>query len=152
MPRVLHRWLIGSLLVSLLVLTGCTGIGVRPAEERTFFDTWMMSLNTGHELSPRSRQTLRQLDLEGSYNHNPFQCYLKLIEVTDDQAPPDQIFALAELSYRFGRDSELQQQPYSCQYYYLCAGYAYHYLFGLIQESKAQSLQQVENQPKLLPF
>lgn len=152
MRRLVHQLILCFCLGSLLLVLGCTGIGVRPADQRSFFETWALSLNTENDLSPRSRQTLRQLDLESTYNNDPFQCYLKLIAATDDNTQPDQIFALAELSFRFGRDTELQQQPYSCQYYYLCAGYAYHYLFGLIKESKAQSLQQSAGQPSLLPF
>jgi pimeloyl-ACP methyl ester carboxylesterase len=133
-------------------LLGCTGIGVRPAEERTLLDAWTLSLNTGQDISPRTRQTLRQLDLERAYEDDPFKCYIKLIQATADDANPDQVFALAEFSYRFGRETEMQMQPYSCQYYYLCAGYAYHYLFGLIKESQIQSTMQLPGQPKLLPF
>lgn len=135
-----------------ILLMGCTGIGVRPADERTIFDNWLISLNPGHDISPRSRQTLRQIDLEHSYDDDPFKCYLKLIAVTPNDASPDQVFALAEMSYRFGRDSELQQQTFACQYYYLCAGYAYHYLFGLMKQSEAQAAMQPASQPKLLPF
>ncbi|HQR06163.1 MAG TPA: hypothetical protein PLN21_05030 [Gemmatales bacterium] len=148
-----HRFLILCLvIVAFTLVMGCTGIGVRLADERTIFDNWMVSLNTGQDISPRSRQTLRQLDLENSYNDDPFKCYLKLIAATPNDAQPDQVFALAEMSYRFGRDSELQQQTYACQYYYLCAGYAYHYLFGLMKESQAQAAMQPTSQPKLLPF
>ncbi|MFO0815674.1 MAG: hypothetical protein U0796_20850 [Gemmatales bacterium] len=149
----LPKFLVLTLIViQTAVLLGCTGIGVRPAEERTLFDAWTMSLNTGQDVSPRTRQTLRQLDLEQAYEHDPFKCYLKLIQATPDDANPDQVFALAEFSYRFGRETEMQMQPYACQYYYLCAGYAYHYLFGLIKESQLQSAMQGPNQPKLLPF
>lgn len=139
----------GSMIILIL---GCTSIGVQPADERSLFDAWRVSLNTEQDISPRSRQTLRQLDLEKAYQDDPFQCYLKLIAATPNDASPDQVFALAELSYRFGRDSELQQQTYACQYYYLCAGYAYHYLFGLIKQSEAQAALQAPSQPKLLPF
>lgn len=151
MPKQSHRSVILCLVVAAFTLVmGCTGIGVRPADERTLFDNWVVSLNTGQDISPRSRQTLRQLDLENSYNDDPFKCYLKLIAATPNDAQPDQVFALAEMSYRFGRDSELQQQTFACQYYYLCAGYAYHYLFGLMKESQAQAAIQPASQPKLL--
>lgn len=136
----------------ILLIVGCAGIGVRPADERNLFDSWQLSLNTNQDISSRTRQTLRQLDLESAYNDDPFKCYLKLIAITPNDASPDQVFALAELSFRFGRDSELQQQTYACQYYYLCAGYAYHYLFGLIKQSEAQAVLQAASQPRLLPF
>lgn len=140
------------LFVSLLTIAGCTGIGVRPAGERTIFDNWMQNLGQNEDISVRTRQTLRQLDLETLYDDDPFKCYLKLISITPNDAPPDQVFALAELSFKFGRETELQQQTYSCQYYYLCAGYSYHYLFGLIKESNAQAVLQTSSQPRLLPF
>jgi len=153
LQRPFHRHIILCLaLCAFALVIGCTGIGVRPADERTLFDNWLVSLSPGHDISLRSRQTLRQLDLEGSYNDDPFKCYLKLIAATPNDAQPDQVFALAEMSYRFGRNTEMQQQPYACQYYYLCAGYAYHYLFGLMKESQAQEAMQPASQPKLLPF
>lgn len=153
MRKQIQRVFFVSLTICVLGLViGCTGIGVRPADERTLFDTLMFSLNTGNDISPRTRQTLRQLDLEKTYDDNPFKSYLKLIAATPDDAQPDQVFALAELSYRFGRECELQQQTYACQYYYLCAGYAYHYLFGLVKQSNVQAVAQDASQPRLLPF
>lgn len=120
------------------LVIGCASIGVRPAEERTLFDTWLLSLNPGQDISLRTRQTLRQLDLEPSFQNDPLQTYSKLIALTTDDGASDQIFALAELSYRFGRASEAKHEPQTCQYYYLCAGYAYHYLFSLVKANSYQ--------------
>jgi pimeloyl-ACP methyl ester carboxylesterase len=148
-------------LVGLLVcLAGCVVIGVRPAEERTLFDTWLLSLNPGQSVSLRTLQTLRQLDLEPTFQSEPFQAYQKLVALTTDEAPADQIFALAELSYRFGRECEVHHQPQTCQYYYLCAGYSYHYLFSLIRpganqassDSSALAAPNLAGQAKVLPF
>jgi hypothetical protein len=116
----------------LLILAGCSVIGVRPAEERTLFDNWIMSLNPGSAISTRTQQTLRQLDLEQSFRDSPHLAFQRLIAMTSDAAPPDQLFALAELSYRLGREEENKRMPQACQYYYLCAGYSYHYLFGMV--------------------
>jgi pimeloyl-ACP methyl ester carboxylesterase len=134
-------------LLTVLVL-GCAVIGVKPAEERTLFDTWLMSLSPGEDISTRTRQTLRQLDLEKEFDADGYPTYLKLIGMTADEAPPDQVFALAELSYRFGRQCEAKQEPQACQFYYLCAGYSYHYLFGLVK----QETRQVAGDARLLPF
>jgi hypothetical protein len=42
---------------------------------------------------------------------------------------PDLLFALAEISYQRGRDAERAGRCDAITCYYLCAGYAYHYLF-----------------------
>jgi pimeloyl-ACP methyl ester carboxylesterase len=133
-----------------VVLIGCASIGVRPAEERALFETWLMSLNPGEDISSRTRQTLRQLDLERAYDNDNYQGYLQLMRVTPDDASADQVFALAELSYRLGRLSEAKQQPQSCQFYYLCAGYSYHYLFALVKQGHQPVAG--ESSGKLLPF
>src|SRR5262249_28371888 len=42
---------------------------------------------------------------------------------------PELLFALAEMSFLFGKQSESKKSHDACSFYYLCAGYAYHYLF-----------------------
>ncbi len=42
---------------------------------------------------------------------------------------PDLVFALAEINYVRGRKAERHDCAHATAYYYLCAGYAYHYLF-----------------------
>ena len=44
-------------------------------------------------------------------------------------ADPDILFALAEMSYVLGNRADKAKAGSGCPCYYLCAGYAYHYLF-----------------------
>src|SRR5439155_10945469 len=47
----------------------------------------------------------------------------------DEPQQADLLFALAEMSYHLGRHAEKGNDPEAVCWYYLCAGYAYHFLF-----------------------
>lgn len=132
--RDARRWRgVGVVLAALLVALGCSGIGVKPGDMESLVASIEYSLNQNEELSPRSLQTLRQLDLEGVYRRRPFEAFAKLQPLVGDPAPPDMLFALSELAYTLGYKSEREKQPFAMRYYYLAAGYAYHYLFDPLQ-------------------
>lgn len=112
------------------LVAGCARIGVLPSDEPALFDAWQASLAASDdELSPRTRQTLRQLDLEHLYHREPGLAYGRLQALAAQEPQPDLIFALAEISYLLGRETEKYTAADACAFYYLCAGYAYHYLF-----------------------
>src|SRR5205085_7963027 len=92
-------------------------------------DAWRASAVGGDELSQRTLQTIRRLALERDFRRQPLQTYTKLQFAAVSQPDPDLLFALAEISYSLGREAEKREPAHACAYYYLCAGYAYHYLF-----------------------
>lgn len=122
-------WLVGFTLLGLL---GCSyGISVRQAKGPDLLRAWRASRIEADELSPRSLQTLHRFDLETAYKRRPEEAFAFLRQDVVKQAnpDPDQLFALAEMSYLFGKKAEKHDQVHAAGYYYLCAGYAYHYLF-----------------------
>src|SRR5262245_55784538 len=104
-----------------LVGLGCSGIGVKPGDMELLVASFQFSLNQDDQLSPRSRQTLRQLDLEGVYEERPFEAFTRLQTLIADPAPPDMLFALAELGYQFGMKAEKRRHPVAVRYYYFSA-------------------------------
>lgn len=130
-----------------LAALGCSyGITVRPAGGPDLLNGLKASLAEADELSPRTRQTLRRWDLDQHYDRAPTDAYAQLQAAAVKHPQPEVLFALAEISYLLGRKAE-KQNPLltlpdtkdgaggkenggeACGYYYLCAGYAYHYLF-----------------------
>ena len=120
-----------------LLAAGCQSIGVKPAPRPTHFDNWRISFGTESELSPRSRQTLRQFDLESTYEENPEAALVQLQHRLPEPPPPDAVFALAELSCVLGCAAEKKRPDLATRYFYLCAGYAYHYLFDPLDRARA---------------
>jgi pimeloyl-ACP methyl ester carboxylesterase len=109
---------------------GCSyGIGVRRTAGPDLLDSWRASIIEAGDLSPRTRQTLYRLDLDQQYRHSPVEVFTRLQSLVGQESQPDLLFALAEISYLLGRKAEKWQSADACAYYYLCAGYAYHYLF-----------------------
>ena len=119
MWRALLALLVGSAL-------GCTQITVRPADGYGLLDSFTASTGTAQTLSPRTLQTFRQLDLEEVYALKPQDCFRRLQEEALRDPRPDYLFALAELAFQ---QAEHAPAGDACGYYYLCAGYAHHYLF-----------------------
>jgi pimeloyl-ACP methyl ester carboxylesterase len=115
----------------LFALAGCNypGIGVRESSHTDLLAAWRASAFGETTLSQRTQQTLRQLSLAELYAREPHEAQAKLhgLAVNDPQA--DYLFALAEINYRLGQDAEHREDPAAVARYYLCAGYAYHYLF-----------------------
>ena len=126
--RPLRAWLAGALVLAAL---GCgSGVSVRRAAGPGLFDAWRASASEAGELSPRTRQTLRRWDLERLYLHQPLEAYSRLRAQAVQDPQPDLLFALAEISYLLGREAEKAECGRACPFYYLSAGYAYHYLFA----------------------
>jgi pimeloyl-ACP methyl ester carboxylesterase len=116
--------------VLVLLLGSCTQINVRPADGPALLEDWQESAGSGSDLSPRTLQSLRTLDLEQVYRADAGLALVRLHALAVQDPQPDLLFALAELSYRLGGQWEKGNGPRASAYYYLCAGYAYHYLFG----------------------
>jgi pimeloyl-ACP methyl ester carboxylesterase len=127
-PGRLGRWL--AVCALLVPLAGClSGIGVRRANTSPLLAAWRASFFEADELSPRTSQTLRRLDLAALYQRKPREAYVRLQQLAVDGPQPDLLFALAEISYHLGRDAERADDCEAVAHYYCCAGYAYHYLF-----------------------
>ncbi len=122
-----------TLLLVLLpvMLVGCgSGLGVRKTNLYPLLSAWRATVGHGEDISPRTKQTLRRLDLMRAYDRNPTEAYVKLHQLAVEQPDPDWIFALADMSYLFGQQLERRNCSEAIAYYYLCAGYSYHFLFG----------------------
>ncbi|MCS6849666.1 MAG: alpha/beta fold hydrolase [Gemmataceae bacterium] len=114
-----------------VAVAGCSyGFSVRTNDAPGLFDAWRASASEADELSPRTRLTLRRWDLEELYRDRPWEAFLKLHEAAGTKPPADVLFALAEISYVLGRNAERKGRPEACALYYLCAGFAYHFLFA----------------------
>ena len=74
------RWgrILALVLVLLVVPTGCNPITIRSARMPDLFDSARESLASNCQLSPRSLQTLRRLDLTESYAHDPQEAARRL--------------------------------------------------------------------------
>ncbi|MFO0928280.1 MAG: hypothetical protein U0736_14780 [Gemmataceae bacterium] len=104
---------------------------MRPAEGPTVTGAWRTSAVTGDGLSPRSLQTLRRYDLERLYPGHLTEVVARLHQEAIRDAHPELLFALAEVNYLRGAVAEKKRHPEAATYYYLSAGYAYHYLFDV---------------------
>jgi pimeloyl-ACP methyl ester carboxylesterase len=113
----------------LAALAGCANIRVDRAERSGLFAAWRASAVRHDELSPRSLQTLRQRDLAELYARSPNDVSTKLHAEAVRDPQPELLFALAEINYLRGRKAEKHDCAHATAYYYLCAGYAYHFLF-----------------------
>src|SRR5439155_26323883 len=90
---------------------------------------WHASVFDDGSASPRTQQTLRQLNLADLYAQHPEQVQSRLHAAAVEDPQPDYLFALADITYLLGRASEQPQPSEALVRYYLCAGYAYHFLF-----------------------
>jgi pimeloyl-ACP methyl ester carboxylesterase len=113
---------------ALAVLPGCTEVTVRPGMP-DLLEAWRDSTISANDLSPRTLQTLRRFDLEQTYRSHPAEAVALLRERAAADPQPELLFALAEICYLQGRLAEKAASPEACVSYYLCAGYAYHFLF-----------------------
>jgi len=128
--RRFRSFLAANVLLGLVLLAGCWSHTVRPANEPNLVEAWRNSVSRHGQLSSRTSQTLRRLDLAAPYEANPAECIgqLHILALKDPQ--PDYLFALAEMNYLQGRQAERGRCQDAVCHYYLCAGYAYHYLFA----------------------
>lgn len=112
------------------LLAGCASVRVQRAEGPTVTGAWRASAVSGTDLSPRTRQTVRQYDLESLYPDRLAELAAKLHGEAVRDIRPSLLFALAEVNYLRGARAERNADAEACGFYYLSAGYAYHYLFG----------------------
>lgn len=120
-----------------VAVLGCGGIGVQPVDRPDVLDAWEANSVGGDELSPRSLQTLRRLDLEPAYQRNATEAFGRLQVIANTDPRPNYLFTLAELASLLGRQREKSAGVEACAYYYLCAGYAFHYLFDGVPDLTA---------------
>jgi pimeloyl-ACP methyl ester carboxylesterase len=114
----------------LAVTLGCsTGITVRRANGPDLFDAWRASVVDPDEVSARTLQTLHQWDLDGVYRRHPAEALARLQARVAEDPEPDLLFSLSEICYLLGRRAEIEECGRACVFHYLCAGYAYHFLF-----------------------
>lgn len=135
LPPSRIRLTIGSAL-ALLLAAGCAGIRVRRAEGPTVTGAWRASAISAAEVSPRSRQTIRRLDLDTLYPDRLTELASRLHEEAVRDPRAELLFTLAEINFLRGTRAEKHHSPEACAHYYLAAGYAYHYLFGDEAESR----------------
>jgi hypothetical protein len=89
-----------------LFAASCADIRVRPAPTPSFFDLARASRLDANDLSPRSMQTLRRLDLDALYRRSPDQALARLHAEAVQDPDPDFLFALAEGHFLSGRAAE----------------------------------------------
>jgi pimeloyl-ACP methyl ester carboxylesterase len=114
-----------------LAALGCSSITVSRVSDPELIATWQANALDSSELSSRSLQTLRELALEDVYHRDHAAAMKRLQVLAEKEANSDTLFALAELGYLLGKESESQDCAKSVVFYYLCAGYAYHYVFDV---------------------
>lgn len=125
----LRSGITGAACAVALAVVGCSyGISVRRAAGDPLFGSLRASLTESDEPSERTRETLHRWDLDALYHREPLAAYVRLQEAAVAEPSADLLFALAEISLLEGRRAE-KQGGEACVFYYLCAGYAYHYLF-----------------------
>jgi pimeloyl-ACP methyl ester carboxylesterase len=125
MPRRAGFWLVAFS----SGLLGCAGIGIRPIAEADLVDASDATALSVDDLSARSLQVLRRLDLEASYRRFPGEAFAHLQAIITDDPRPELLFVAAELAYLLGRHYEKSAPIEACSCFYLCAGFSYHYLF-----------------------
>ncbi len=112
-----------------LLVAGCNGIGVRRSAAPGLFDSFRQSA-ASETISPRTLQTLRAWDLEQTYPQDVPGTIQRLQGLIETDPQPDILFALAEITYLYGQRTEKGNCADALPFYYLSAGYSYHYLFG----------------------
>jgi pimeloyl-ACP methyl ester carboxylesterase len=113
----------------LAALPGCSEVTVRPAGMPDLLEAWRDSSISANDLSPRTLQTFRRFDLEETYRRRPAEAVALLRQRADADPQPELLFALTEACFLQGRLGEKSAAPDAYVFYYLCAGYAYHFLF-----------------------
>ncbi len=126
----------GLLLCLVFLGVSCSAVTVRKADRaHDLLDAWKASALTGDQLSPRTLQTLRRCDLDEVYGKRPAEAIGQLHALALKDPQPELLFALAEISYLQGRQSEQWACNEAVGHYYLSAGYAYFYLFACAGQS-----------------
>ncbi len=110
---------------------GCSTIRVERAHPTSPFAGWRFSVTHRGKLSPRTEQTLRRWDLDHTYEEKPDEAAARLHDLACQGYQPDVLFALAEIHFLRGQAAEREGGLASVGHYYLCAGYAYHFLFDV---------------------
>jgi pimeloyl-ACP methyl ester carboxylesterase len=131
-PRLRAAW--PGLVYAAFVLAsspGCSTIRVERTDFSGPFWSWRSNVLFRGRLSPRTLQTLRQWDLEREWEKNPGEATARLHERACQAHQPDLLYALAEIHFLRGREAERCHDPDALAHYYLCAGYAFHYLFDV---------------------
>jgi pimeloyl-ACP methyl ester carboxylesterase len=121
----------------LLVLAGCEGVSVHRVGALELPDLRKAAVWDSSDLTAETQRTLRQLSLQHIGQHAPAEAFAHLQKLTEENPQPDQLFALAEMGYVLGRASARWDNPNAIAFYYLSAGYAYHYLFPSMADQKA---------------
>jgi pimeloyl-ACP methyl ester carboxylesterase len=146
--RNIRAWV---LLLIVLLATGCSSISVSPSSSPDLLEAWRASVVRHCRISPRTEQTLRQLDLTSTYDSDPDEAMAQLHAIALKEPLPDFLFALAEVNYLQGRKREAMQPQQAVGHYYLCAGYAYHYLFATADRKPDQDAIPTGPCPMLAP-
>jgi pimeloyl-ACP methyl ester carboxylesterase len=124
-----HLWIGVLASIGLVIVTGCSGVAVRRVTKLDQLGAaWKASI-ADKDVSPRTLQTLRRYGLEGVYRADSLRAFINLQTIANNNPQPDIVFALAEVAYLLGRKVERRNEADAIGYYYLCSGYAYHYLF-----------------------
>jgi len=129
-------WALALFCLLVTSVAGHAGITCRGSEARVISAPEHKPVPVPDSLSPRTLQVLRSRDEEASYRKNPEDTFARLQAGVLADAQPDLLFALAEIAYSLGRRAEKARGGSSASFYYLCSGYAYHFLFepGAVSE------------------
>jgi pimeloyl-ACP methyl ester carboxylesterase len=141
-PPLFRAGWLGLVYAAMLLAStpGCAAIRVHRTADVDLPAAWRASALEDGDLSERTRQTLRQLDLARVYARHPDEAATRLHILACRDPQPDLLFALAEIHFVRGRRTERAHDTMAAvSRYYLCAGYAYHYLFDERAEETARS-------------
>lgn len=141
-------------LLGTLLAAGCSTIGVHESKTMPLVDGWRETVGLPGKLSTRSEQVLRKADLEEVYRENPREAARRLHELALKDSKLDYLFTLAEVHFLEGQGCETWHRHKAVMHYYLCAGYAYYYLFSTADENQPllrADLKVVSHFPRLAP-
>ena len=109
-------------------LAGCTsGVCVRETDKSPLFAAWKASAFT-RMTCRRDLQTLRQLDFANLYHRSPREAY-KPARTGPRSSAPRSPLCSRRGQFSPGPRPEKGDDCEAVAFYYLCAGYAYHFLF-----------------------
>ncbi len=123
------------LALSLLVLAaalGCSSpqyVKLRSVPRNPLVDQLKLTARGGPQPTERTRQLLRQHDLDRSLNGQPEVVLASFQQVVDQEPSPEKLYSFAELNYLAGKKLEHTNPPAALDHLGAAVSYAYLYLF-----------------------
>jgi pimeloyl-ACP methyl ester carboxylesterase len=131
MPKRTSRILF-SLFIATLALwpAACSTVQVHRVDAGDDSASWRENISRNGSVAPRTLQDLHQWDLDDLYQRDPVDVLERVQRLAEAEPRPERLYAAAEISYLLGERADGCGRAEAVNYYYLCAGFCYHYLFS----------------------